>query len=125
MRAAYYSPPFKETFSDEDNTIMLDSINSFNPDVLFVGMTAPKQEIWVSKNVHKMNVGAACSIGAVFDFYAGVVKRPSDFWISMKLEWLVRFIKEPRRLWKRYFIYSPRFFLYLLKYKFQRKGNNL
>jgi len=104
------SPPFKEEFSLEDNNSMFEQINVFSPDVLLVGMTAPKQEKWVYQNYKKLNAEIICSIGAVFDFYAGNVKRPSKFWIKYNLEWFVRFVKEPRRLWKRYFVYSPQLF---------------
>jgi N-acetylglucosaminyldiphosphoundecaprenol N-acetyl-beta-D-mannosaminyltransferase len=58
-----------------------------------------------------------CSIGAVFDFYAGTVKRPSHFWIRLRLEWFIRLIKEPKRMWKRYLYYGPIFIGYILKEK--------
>ncbi len=114
IRAEFFSPPFKAEFSKEDNLTMIGRINAFSPDVLFVGMTAPKQECWVYENNPELTASLICSIGAVFDFYAGTVKRPSNFWIHLKLEWFIRFIKEPRRLWRRYFICSPRFFKYML-----------
>ena len=76
-------------------------------------MTAPKQEKWSIDNVHQLNTKTICAIGAVFDFYAGTVKRPSQFWIRLKLEWFIRLVKEPKRMWKRYLYYGP-FFLYLL-----------
>lgn len=118
VNAGYFSPPFKKKFQPEENNAMIESINAFCPDILFVGMTAPKQEIWVYENHPFINAKVLCSIGAVFDFYAGTVHRPSEFWISWKLEWLIRFLKEPRRLWKRYFIYTPQFFFHLFKHKF-------
>lgn len=106
-----YSPPFKEQFSKEDNDTIIQMVNDFHPDVLFVGMTAPKQEKWVFQHKDFLHANVICSIGAVFDFYAQTVKRPSRFWVNLNLEWFIRFVKEPRRLWKRYFIYSPKFFL--------------
>lgn len=109
-----YSPPYKQAFSDEESNQMTSEENRVKPDVLFVGMTAPKQEKWVHAHRASLHAGVICSIGAVFDFYAGTVKRPSPFWIRMWLEWFIRFIKEPGRLWKRYFIYSPLFFWHLL-----------
>lgn len=115
--AGCFSPPFKDNFSDEDNDTMIRKINEFKPEVLFVGMTAPKQECWVFNNHTAINTRIICSIGAVFDFYAKTIRRPAKFWILLKLEWFIRFIMEPKRLWRRYFIYSPRFFLYLLLYK--------
>jgi N-acetylglucosaminyldiphosphoundecaprenol N-acetyl-beta-D-mannosaminyltransferase len=118
INVEFYSPPYKKVFSQEDNNIMIDVINKFNPDVLFVGMTAPKQEKWVHENNTKFKAKVVCSIGAVFDFYAGTNKRPANFWIKLNLEWFIRLLKEPKRLWKRYLIYSPIFFMDLLKYKF-------
>lgn len=117
-----FSPPYKPLFSEEESQLMCAQVNQAKPDVLFVGMTAPKQEKWVEANKHRLDAGVICSIGAVFDFYAGTVNRPSPFWIKIKLEWFIRFIKEPRRLWKRYFIYSPLFFWHLLKAKLSPKG---
>ena len=112
-----YSPPFKTVFSVEDNKLMVDKINQFEPDVLFVGMTAPKQEKWVEKNKDKLTTSIICSVGAVFDFYAGTVNRPSKFWINLRLEWFIRLSNEPKRLWKRYLVYSPKFFIDVFKTK--------
>jgi N-acetylglucosaminyldiphosphoundecaprenol N-acetyl-beta-D-mannosaminyltransferase len=114
ITAGFYSPPFRKEFSDEENTEIISHINDFAPDVLFVGMTAPKQEKWVHQFNSKINAKVIASIGAVFDFYAGTVERPSEFWIKLNLEWFVRLLKEPKRLWKRYLIHSPIFFLDML-----------
>ncbi|MDF2432099.1 MAG: N-acetylglucosaminyldiphosphoundecaprenol N-acetyl-beta-D-mannosaminyltransferase [Mucilaginibacter sp.] len=110
-----YSPPFKKDFTAEENAAMIQKINEFKPDVLFVGMTAPKQEKWTNVNKDKIDARVICSIGAVFDFYAGTVKRPSNFWIKMGLEWFIRLCKEPKRMWKRYLYYGPIFVYILLK----------
>ncbi|MDN3599158.1 WecB/TagA/CpsF family glycosyltransferase [Mucilaginibacter myungsuensis] len=104
-----YSPPFKPHFSDNDNNTILEQVNSFKPHVLFVGMTAPKQEKWAAEHRLMLDANIICSIGAVFDFYAGTVDRPKDVWIKLGLEWFVRFLKEPKRMWKRYFYYGPLF----------------
>lgn len=117
INSEVYSPPFKPFFDERDNAIMIEKINSFKPDVLFVGMTAPKQEKWVYKNSGKLNVPIIASIGAVFDFYAGNVKRPSQFWIDIGLEWLIRFLQEPRRLFKRNLL-SLLFIFKILKTKY-------
>lgn len=121
IKAGFYSPPYKKEFSVGDNQKMIAEVNKFKPDVVFVGMTAPKQEKWVHEHCKSLETGIICSIGAVFDFYAGSVKRPSAFWIKMKLEWFIRLLKEPKRLWKRYLVYSPLFFLDLLLYKLRIK----
>jgi N-acetylglucosaminyldiphosphoundecaprenol N-acetyl-beta-D-mannosaminyltransferase len=117
VNVGVYSPPFKGSFTHDDNVKIIEKINKFNPDVLFVGMTAPKQEKWLYKNKDKLNFKIASSIGAVFDFYAGTIARPSQFWLDLHLEWLLRLFKEPRRLWKRNFISAPLFLFDILLYK--------
>ena len=118
IRVGLYSPPFKKLFTDADNASMISSINTFAPDVLFVGMTAPKQETWVYEHKDQINANTICSIGAVFDFYSGTVKRPGKFWINMGLEWFVRFLYDPNHLWKRYLLYGPVFVYLVFKEKF-------
>jgi len=118
IRFDSYSPPFKPFFSEIESTKMCNHINSFKPDVLFVGMTAPKQEKWVYQYQNMLNVNNICSIGAVFDFYAGNIKRSSRFWISIGLEWLPRFLKEPKRLFYRNFVSTPKFILDVFWLKF-------
>jgi N-acetylglucosaminyldiphosphoundecaprenol N-acetyl-beta-D-mannosaminyltransferase len=113
----YYSPPYKANFSQEDSLKMISEINSFTPDILFVGMTAPKQEKWVDSFKSQINASIICSIGAVFDFYAGNIKRPSQFWIGLGLEWLIRFSNEPVRLFKRNFVSTPLFLIEIIKTK--------
>lgn len=117
-----YSPPYKSEFTEADSKKMCDYANKSQSDVIFVGMTAPKQEKWVYYNKNKLKANVICSIGAVFDFYAGTIKRPSLFWIKIGLEWLPRFIKEPRRLAERNLISTPKFILEVLCYKVFRKG---
>lgn len=114
-----YSPPYKNSFSKEENKIIIDKINNFNPDILFIGMTAPKQEKWLYDYKEELNFTIACSIGAVFDFYAGTIQRSSQFWINIHLEWLPRLIQEPRRLWKRNFISTPKFIASVFKFKYR------
>ncbi|WP_184542682.1 WecB/TagA/CpsF family glycosyltransferase [Mucilaginibacter sp. FT3.2] len=113
IKVGFYSPPYKAKFSDEDNTQMLNAINAFKPDVLFVGMTAPKQEKWAHEFKPQINAHVICTIGAVFDFYAGTVERPHKIWINLGLEWFIRLLKEPSRMWKRYIYYGPIFLLKL------------
>lgn len=121
ITANFFSPPYRAEFSAEENKEMIEHVNAVSPDVLFVGMTAPKQEKWVQQNAEKINTKVICSIGAVFDFYAGSVNRPSQFWIKLNLEWFIRLLKEPKRLWKRYLVYSPIFFFDLILYKLRIK----
>jgi N-acetylglucosaminyldiphosphoundecaprenol N-acetyl-beta-D-mannosaminyltransferase len=118
IKLASFSPPFKAQFSKNDTLEMIEAVNTFQPDYLFVGMTAPKQEKWVYENKEKLKANVICSIGAVFDFFAGNIKRSSPFWISIGLEWLPRLLKEPKRLFKRNFISTPKFILQVLWVKF-------
>lgn len=111
ITAAFYSPPFRTEFSSRETEEMIAEINRFEPVVLFVGMTAPKQEKWSFQNFHQLNAISVCSIGAVFDFYAGKIERPGKAWQRLGLEWLRRFSKEPRRLWERNLISAP-YFIY-------------
>jgi N-acetylglucosaminyldiphosphoundecaprenol N-acetyl-beta-D-mannosaminyltransferase len=83
--------------------------NSSSLNVLFVGMTAPKQEKWVFQNQEKIRADIICSIGAVFDFYAGTAERPHGWMIRLRLEWLGRLLTDPKKIWKRVFLSGPRF----------------
>jgi N-acetylglucosaminyldiphosphoundecaprenol N-acetyl-beta-D-mannosaminyltransferase len=113
-----YSPPFKAVFTESDNQNMLAAVNAVAPEVLFIGMTAPKQEKWAIEHKDLLQARTICSIGAVFDFYAGTVKRPYPFWIALRLEWFIRLVKEPSRMWKRYLYYGPVFIAFILRKKF-------
>lgn len=117
IEAGFFSPPFKASFSAADNEMMVNEVNAFQPEVLFVGMTAPKQEKWAHAFHSILETRLTCCIGAVFDFYAGTVNRPGQVWINLGLEWLGRLISEPKRLWKRYLFYGPVFIGYMLKEK--------
>ena len=122
VKLDYYSPPYKSEFSHYESHEMCNKVNLFKPDVLFVGMTAPKQEKWVYKYKDHLKATNICCIGAVFDFYAGNIKRSSPFWIRLGLEWLPRFFREPRRLFKRNFVSTPKFILEVLSFKLFGKG---
>jgi N-acetylglucosaminyldiphosphoundecaprenol N-acetyl-beta-D-mannosaminyltransferase len=117
VTAGYYSPPYKPIFTDEENTAIITAINDFNPDVLFIGMTAPKQEKWAMANYDKIKSGHICSIGAVFDFFAGTVKRAPHWMIYLGLEWFYRLIREPKRMWRRYVVGNSKFMFWIFKEK--------
>lgn len=102
------SPPFG-TWSEVENHRMVKAINDAEPDVLWVGMTAPKQEKWVETNRRRLAVPVIGSIGAVFDFYAGTYSRAPKWVRNIGLEWAYRFIREPRRMWRRNFVSAPKF----------------
>ena len=118
VRIVTYSPPYKPAFSPEDNRAMLEAVHAADPDLLWVGMTAPKQEKWLDEHWSELQIhGHAGAIGAVFDFFAGTVERAPQKWIDLGLEWLYRLLKEPRRTWRRYLVDNPKFCWLVLKEK--------
>lgn len=110
---ASYSPPYKSEFNDDDNKDMINAINNFAPNVLAIGMTAPKQEKWAVRHIDKLNVNVTIAIGNVFDWYAGNSKRPSQFWCKIGLEWLVRIFLRPE-IFRRNIANQMLFFWHLL-----------
>lgn len=115
------SPPYVKDFSEEQSREMVEAINAAVPDLLWIGMTAPKQEKWTYQHWKELNIHCHCGcIGAVFDFYAGTVKRAPLWWQRHGLEWLHRLISEPRRMWRRYLIGNTKFLWYMLGEKFSR-----
>lgn len=114
-----YSPPYKPEFSEEDNKAIIHAINTAKPDLLWIGMTAPKQEKWTYTHWKELDINCHCgNIGAVFDFFAGTVERAPMWWQEHSLEWLYRLIKEPKRMWRRYIIGNALFLLNIAKEKF-------
>lgn len=95
-----YSPPFKDEFSESENQDILNKINSFKPDLLFIGMTCPKQEKWAYLNKKHLNLSIVCCIGAVFDWYAGNQKNIHPFWWKFRLGWLKRTLDRPEILYR-------------------------
>ncbi|MCW1300580.1 MAG: WecB/TagA/CpsF family glycosyltransferase [Candidatus Nanoarchaeia archaeon] len=114
--AGVYSPPFSDVVDQSESNRIVDTVNQVSPDVLWVGMTAPKQEKWIFENRYRLRVKFIGAIGAVFDFFSGEVKRPGAFFQRLGLEWLGRFMRQPRRLWRRTVISAPWFLMQLLKY---------
>ena len=119
----YYEPPFKSRFTSDDSLAMLQAVNSFSPDVLFIGMSAPKQEKWALNHFNELKVNHVCCIGAAFSFYAGTIKRAPDWMIRIGLEWFYRLIREPRRNWKRYLVGNSVFIALVLREKFKLKSS--
>ena len=118
LKVVTYSPPYKPEFSDEDNKAIIDAINAADPDLLWIGMTAPKQEKWTYSHWDELNIHCHVgTIGAVFDFFAGTVERAPMWWQRHGLEWLYRLLKEPKRMWRRYIIGNALFLWNMLKEK--------
>ncbi len=105
-----YSPPFAEKFSDTENEKIIQLINQVKPDILWVSLTAPKQDFWIQEHLHRLDVKVAIGVGGAFEVAAGLIDRAPVFMQKNGLEWLYRFYKEPGRLFKRYFIEAPAFF---------------
>lgn len=122
VRVATFSPTFKDEFSAEDSQAMVDAINEANPDVVWIGMTAPKQEKWAYAHFHEMKINChVCCIGAVFGFFSKTRKRAPKIMQRYGLEWLFRLLVEPRRLWKRYLIGNFLFLYNLLTKEWMAK----
>ena len=116
LEVVTYSQPYKPEFSKEDNAAIVTAINSENPDLLWIGMTAPKQEKWTYTHWNELNIHCHVgTIGAVFDFFAGTAKRAPQWWQDHSLEWLYRLIIEPKRMWRRYIIGNSLFIRNILK----------
>lgn len=118
LKVVTYSPPYKPEFSDEDNKAIIEAINAADPDLLWIGMTAPKQEKWTYSHWEELDIHCHVgTIGAVFDFFAGTVERAPIWWQRHGLEWLYRLLKEPKRMWRRYIIGNALFLWNMLKEK--------
>ena len=112
LEAKYYSPPFRELSTQEKNKI-IDEINEFNPDFVFVALGCPKQEKWMAEHKNKIN-SCMIGLGGAFPVYSGFQKRAPKWMYNNSLEWLYRLILEPRRLFGRYFKTNFLFLLYLI-----------
>lgn len=106
------SPPFRPLDPEEDRNIVK-KISQVTPDVLWVGLGAPKQERWMHEHRNKLHVPVIVSVGAAFDFLSGRRKQAPRWMRDHGLEWLFRLLQEPRRLWRRYLLYGVQFIAYL------------
>src|SRR5690554_700926 len=95
VKVGSFSPPFKPAFTEDDDSLMIQKVNAFEPDIFSIGLTAPKQQKWAVKNKERLNVYTISTIGNVFDWYAGNSVRPSVFWQRIGLEWLIRIFLRP------------------------------
>lgn len=96
-----YSPPFKPDFSEEDNNRIIAAINEFRPDVVFTGMTNPKQEKWGYVHRDRLDACLVIAVGAVFDWFAGTRREIAPIWWKLRLGWLIRLADRPELI-KRY-----------------------
>lgn len=117
------SPPFKDELDDAESEAIIRRINAAKPDVLWVGMTAPKQEKWINRYRNRLDVPLIGAIGAVFDFYAGTKKRAPEWVCRLGLEWLPRLVREPRRLFRRNFVSTPLFLMLVAHEKLRKRAS--
>lgn len=107
-------PPFREWSAEEEHAL-LNQINNTQPDILYVAFGAPKQELWIHKHKNMLNVPVLIGIGAAFDYAVGRLARAPRWMQVCGMEWLFRFLQEPRRLFARYMMSNSRFILRVLK----------
>jgi N-acetylglucosaminyldiphosphoundecaprenol N-acetyl-beta-D-mannosaminyltransferase len=110
-----YSPPYR-ALTAKENEEAINMINSSKPDFIWVGLGAPKQEIWMGEHAGLVN-GVMIGVGAGFDYFAGNIKRAPVIMQKLCLEWLYRLLQDPRRLWKRYVTTNYKFVKYVLREK--------
>jgi len=103
-----FSPPFRSLTAEEDREV-IERIHAARPDVLWVGLGMPKQDIWIHEHLDRLNVPVVIGVGAAFAFVAGTVPRCPEWVGRMGFEWAYRFLKEPRKLWRRDLLDGPRF----------------
>lgn len=122
--AGTLSPPMVSEFSPELNAQIVERINAVRPDVLWVGLGAPKQELWIHQNLSRLKVKVAIGVGAAFELASGSVRRAPEWMQKHGLEWFFRFLIEPRRLFKRYFVQEAPFIPLVLAQKLRSRGDN-
>lgn len=111
-----YSPSYGFEKNQEENERIYQMINKSGANVVLVGVGCPKQEKWIDTHKTKMlGVDIWMALGATIDFEAGNIKRAPKIWCKLYLEWFYRFLQEPRRMFKRYFVDDPIFFWYFMK----------
>lgn len=116
-----YTPPFAKKFTEEENAKMIDLVNDAHPDILWVSLSAPKQDYWINEHFDKLNAKIIIGVGGAFEITAGLIKRAPVILQKSGLEWFYRFYKEPTRLFKRYFVEAPLFLPVVLKQWVKKK----
>ena len=116
-----FSPPFREMNEEEANALQ-EKIEKLSPDIIWVGLSTPKQEIWMASHIEKLNTKVMIGIGAAFDFHAGLLRQAPSWVQRLGLEWFFRLCVEPQRLWKRYLKNNP-LFIWKFALQFLKKKN--
>lgn len=116
-----YSPPFRPLSEEEDAEVVA-MINDAKPDIVWIGLSSPKQEYWMASHKGRIAASAMIGVGAAFDFHAGRQKRAPRWMQRSGLEWSFRLMSEPRRLWRRYLVMAPRFLALLAREELRGLG---
>ena len=116
-----YSPPFRSLSSVEDEQIV-SAINEADPDIVWVGLSTPKQERWMAEHAGRLTAPVLIGVGAAFDFHSGLKKQAPRWMQRSGLEWFFRLVTEPRRLWRRYLVNNPLFVLLVLQQALRLKS---
>lgn len=112
--AGMLSPPYRRLTVEEDEALVR-TVNEANADIVWVGLGAPKQELWMAEHRDRLDAAVLVGVGAAFDFHAGAVRQAPAYLQRAGLEWAYRLLKEPRRLWYRYLVYNPWFVLLVVR----------
>lgn len=110
----YESPPFRE-LSEIEISSCLERMRQASPDVIWIGLGAPKQELWMARHWESLRPAVLLGVGAAFSFHAGEISRAPLWARKLGMEWFHRLLQEPSRLWKRYFYTNSLFVFYLVK----------
>jgi N-acetylglucosaminyldiphosphoundecaprenol N-acetyl-beta-D-mannosaminyltransferase len=117
-----HAPPFRPMTADEEDAVVED-IRRSRADVVWVGIGVPKQELWMARMRDRISAPVLVGVGAAFDMHAGLIPQAPPWMQRIGLEWLFRLRQEPRRLWRRYLLYNPRFVVgFLREYARHRRG---
>jgi N-acetylglucosaminyldiphosphoundecaprenol N-acetyl-beta-D-mannosaminyltransferase len=111
-----FSPPFHSLTAEEDEQVC-EMISRAGADLVWVGLSTPKQELWMASHLNRIRGHALLGVGAAFDLHAGLTKRAPKWMQRTGLEWLYRLGAEPRRLWKRYLRNNPEFAARVLRHR--------
>jgi len=117
--AGVYSPPFRE-LTDEEMRCLSNDINSKNVDIVWIGLSTPKQEKFALRLSKYTKVHFLCTVGAAFDFHTGRLKQAPRWIQKIGMEWFYRLIQEPKRMWKRYMLTNTLFIIYIIREKIRR-----
>ena len=115
-----YTPPFR-ALNQEEKIYLVNRIDQLSPNFIWVGLSTPKQELFMSEYIDLLNTNLMFGVGAAFDFHTGTITSAPKWMQVLALEWLYRLIQEPKRLWKRYLINNPLFLFNIILQLLKKK----